>query len=369
MIQKPVSFQRLAYLFLVIVLGYIILKQGKFFLGPLAFSIFFTIMLQPLSGFFQRLVKYKIPAILLTLLSVTVGLSIIITLFSVQLTVIINDLENITGQISEGLQKIFEWLNTNFKIKTSFNMNESDLMENIPQLADSTLAFAQKGISSVTTFIFNLFLIILFVFFFLWYQNNFKRFLLIQAPKDKKENLNAILDKIQRTIQKYLYGLLMVIAILAILNSVGLLIIGIRHAVFWGLLAAFLAVIPYIGTTLGGILPFLYALATTDTWWQPAAVAAMYFIIQQLEGNIITPRVVGSSVSINPLFALIAIIFGGFIWGITGILIAIPVIGVIKIILDNNNRTKPLAFLLSNEIHKKNDTFWKEMDKEEHRLK
>jgi predicted PurR-regulated permease PerM len=297
-------------------------------------------MLQPLSGFFQRLVKYKIPAILLTLLSVTVGLSIIITLFSVQLTVIINDLENITGQISEGLQKIFEWLNTNFKIRTSFNMNESDLMENIPQLADSTLAFAQKGISSVTTFIFNLFLIILFVFFFLWYQNNFKRFLLIQAPKDKKENLNAILDKIQRTIQKYLYGLLMVIAIL-----------------------------PYIGTTLGGILPFLYALATTDTWWQPAAVAAMYFIIQQLEGNIITPRVVGSSVSINPLFALIAIIFGGFIWGITGILIAIPVIGVIKIILDNNNRTKPLAFLLSNEIHKKNDTFWKEMDNEEHRLK
>ncbi|WP_372948210.1 AI-2E family transporter [Mariniphaga sp.] len=369
MIQKPISFQRLANLFLVIVLGFIILKQGKFFLGPLAFSILFTIMLQPLSHFFQRLVKYKIPAILLTLLTVTVGLSIVVTLFSVQLTVIINDLENITGKISEGLQKIFEWLNTNFKLKSSFDMNGSNLMENIPQLADNTLAFAQKGISSVTTFIFNLFLILLLVFFFLWYQENFKKFLLIQAPKEKKENINAILQKIQGTIQKYLYGLLIVIAILAVLNSVGLLIIGVRYAVFWGLLAAFLAVIPYIGTTLGGTLPFLYALATTDTWWQPAAVAAMYFIIQQLEGNIITPKVVGSSVSINPLFALIAIILGGFIWGITGILIAIPAIGVVKIILDNNNRTKPLAFLLSNEMHKKNETFWKKMDKEEHRLK
>jgi predicted PurR-regulated permease PerM len=369
MLQKSVSFQRLAYLFLAVVLGYIILKQGKFFLGPLVFSMLFTIMLQPLSTFFRRLVKFKIPAILLTLLSVIVIFSIIVTLFSVQLSVIVNDLENITGKISEGIQKIFEWLNTNLRINTDLDLEESDLMENIPQLADSTLTFAQKGISSLTTFIFNLFLIILLVFFFLWYQENFKKFLLIQAPNDKKENLNAILKKIQKTIQKYLYGLLLVIAILAVLNSAGLLIIGIRYAVFWGLLAAFLAVIPYIGTTLGGILPFLYALATTDTWWQPAAVAAMYFIVQQLEGNIITPKVVGSSVSINPLFALIAIILGGFIWGITGILIAIPVIGVIKIILDNNNRTKPLAFLLSNEMHKKNNAFWDEMDKEKHRLR
>jgi predicted PurR-regulated permease PerM len=367
--QKSVSFQYLAYLFLAIILGYIILTQGKFFLGPLTFSILFTIMLQPLLSFFQRLVKYKIPAILLTLFSVIVGVGIVVTLFSVQLTVIINDLENITGKLSEGLQKILEWLNTNFKINTTIDMSESGLMENIPQLADNTLAFAQKGISSVTNFLFNLFLTILFVFFFLWYQENFKRFFLIQATKDKKENLNAILIKIRKTIQKYLYGLLLVIAILAVLNSVGLLIIGIRYAVFWGLLAAFLAVIPYIGTTLGGTLPFLYALATTDTWWQPATIVGMYFIIQQLEGNIITPKVVGSSVSINPLFALIAIILGGFIWGITGILIAIPVIGVVKIILDNNNRTKPIAFLLSNEMHKKNDAFWEEMDKEEHRLK
>jgi predicted PurR-regulated permease PerM len=73
--KNRIFFQRLAYLFLVIVLGYIILKQGKFFMGPLAFSIFFTIMLQSLLSFFQRLVKYNIPAIILTLLSVAAGSS------------------------------------------------------------------------------------------------------------------------------------------------------------------------------------------------------------------------------------------------------------------------------------------------------
>ena len=360
---KSVTFQQLAFFFIVIVLGYIILKQGKFILTPIAFSIFFTIMLQPLCSFFMRLVKYKVPAILLTLLSVIIGLGILITLFSVQLSAIINNLENIAERITQGLEKILDWLNTNL------DLQESDLKENIPKLAENSMNFLQKGISSVTSFIFSLIFILLLIFFMLWYQDNFKKFMLIQTRKTQRENMNDILLKIQTTMRKYLYGLLIVIGILAVLNSVGLLIIGIDYAVFWGILAAFLAVIPYIGTTLGGTLPFLYALATADNWWQPVAVVAMYVIIQNVEGNIITPKVVGNSVSINPLIALIAIITGGFVWGISGIILAIPVIGVVKIILNHNPRTMPLAFLLSNKMHSNDDAFWEEMDKEEHRLK
>ncbi len=360
--QKTLSFQQVAYIFVVVVLGYLILERGKFLLAPLAFSIIFTIMLLPLCNFFERLVKRRVPAILLTLLSVIIGLGIIITLFSVQLTAIINNLENITGKIGEGLQSIFDWLNRNF------DFQESDIKDNIPKLAENSVAFVQKGITSVTSFIFNLFFVILLVFFLLWYQYNFKQFILIQASAEKKENLQDILQKIQSTIQKYLYGLLLVIGILAVLNSVGLLIIGIDYAIFWGVLAAFLAVIPYIGTTLGGTLPFLYAIATTDNWWQPAAVVGMYVIIQNLEGNIITPKVVGSSVSINPLIALVAIIFGGFVWGIAGIILAIPAIGCVKIILDHSSRTKPVAFLLSNKMHQKDESYWQEMDTSKHRL-
>lgn len=360
--HKSLTFHRVAYLFIVIVLGYLILDNGKFILGPVTFSILFTIMLQPVSDFFERWVKHKIPAILLTLLSVTVALGIIVTLFSVQFTNIVNNLPDITGKISQGLEEILDWANENL------NLNKSDLQRNIPQLADSSINFIQKGISFSTTFLFNLFMTLLFVFFMLWYKRNFHKFLLIQSSKDKRNELKDILQKIQSTIQKYLYGLLMVIGILAVLNSVGLLIIGIDYAVFWGILAAFLAVIPYIGTTLGGTLPFLYALATADNWWQPAAVVGMYVVIQQLEGNIITPNVIGNSVSINPLVALISIIVGGFIWGISGIILAIPAIAIVKIILEHNNRTKPMAFLLSNKVHKSNEEFWSEMDEDKYRM-
>jgi predicted PurR-regulated permease PerM len=360
--QRTISVHRLAHIFIIIVLGYIILTNGGFFIIPLIFAVLLTIMIQPLTKFFQRLVKYRVPAILLTILTVMAGLGIIITLISVQLTAIINNLDNITGQIGTGIQQIFDWLNTHL------NLQESDVKENIPKLADGALGFVQKGITSVTTFVFNLFFVLLLIFFLLWYQHNFKKLILMQARKEKQDNLEKILTQIQGTMRKYLYGLLTVIAILAVLNSIGLLIIGIRYAVFWGVLAAFLAIIPYIGTTLGGTLPFLYAVASSDNWWQPLAVVGMYVVIQQLEGNIITPKVVGKSVSINPLIALLGIILGGFIWGIAGIILAIPIVGVIKIILDHNERTRPLGFLLSDQMSSTDEAFWKEMDSDEHRM-
>jgi predicted PurR-regulated permease PerM len=360
--QRTISLQQLAFLLIIIVFGYIILKQGDFLIVPLLFSILFTVMFQPVVKLFQKLVKHKVPAILLTLLSVLIGIGIIITLISVQLTAIINNLENITGQISKGLQQIFNWLNENL------NMQESDIKDSIPRLTENAVGFVQKGITSVTSFIFNLFFVLLLTFFLLWYQPNFKQFMLLQATDQNRDKLDDILYKIQGTIRKYLYGLLMVVAILAVLNSIGLLIIGIRYAVFWGVLAAFLAIIPYIGTTMGGTLPFLYAVATSDNWWQPIAVVGMYVVIQQLEGNIITPKVVGSSVSINPLVALLAIILGGFIWGVSGIILAIPIMGVIKIILDHNDRTRPVGFLLGNQMNTNSDEFWKDMNADDNRV-
>jgi predicted PurR-regulated permease PerM len=360
--QKSFSPGRMAEIFIVIVLGFIILREGQFVFGPLAFSVLFAVMLLPVCVFFERFIKFKIPSILLTLLSVTILLAGIIVLFSVQLSSILNNITDITGRIGQGLEQILFWLNENL------NLNKTDLQANIPGLVDNSVNYLQKGISSSTTFIFNMILTMLLVFFLLWYRSNFKRFLLNQARKSNRKQLSIIINQIRTTLQKYLYGLLLVILILAILNSIGLLIIGIDYALFWGIVAAFLSVIPYIGTTLGGTLPFLYSVATADNWWQPVSVVALYVIIQTLEGNIITPNVIGSSVSINAMVAILAILVGGVIWGISGIILAIPAVAVVKIILEHNNSTKPLAFLFSNKVHKSDDAFWEEMDDDKYRL-
>ncbi len=360
---KPFFFRRASYFLITIVLSIIILQHGQFILGPLAFAMLFTIMIQPVCNLFERLVKKRIPAVLLALLSVLIVLGTIIMVFSIQFSNIIQDLPDITQKIANGIQRIIVWLRENI------GLTESDIQQNIPKLVDNSMAYIQKGIMVSTTFLFNAFLTLLFTFFLLWYRNSIRNFLLIQASEKNRNNFKDILYQIKKTIQGYLYGLLIVMAILAVLNSVGLMIIGIDYAVFWGVLAALLAVIPYIGTTLGGTLPFIYAVATTDNWWQPLAVVGMYVVIQNLEGNIITPNIVGSSVAINPLVALMALIVGGFIWGIGGIILAIPVAAIVKVIFEHQNQYKPIALLMSNKVHKNENEFMDDFDNDRHRLK
>ena len=192
--------------------------------------------------------------------------------------------------------------------------------------------------------------------------------MLIQFKEKNREQGKELLMQIQNVVRHYLYGLLTVIVILAILNSIGLWIIGVDYAVFWASLAAFLSIVPYIGTTIGGLLPFMYSFATADYWWQPLAVIGLYFSVQQLEGNLITPYVVGSNVKINPLIAIISLLIGGVIWGVAGIVLAIPIAAIFKLVFDNIDALKPVGALMSNDLHKNDTKFLKEWDKDEHRI-
>jgi len=103
----------------------------------------------------------------------------------------------------------------------------------------------------------------------------------------------------------------------------------------------------------------LYALATYEHSWQPIAVIGFYAVIQFLEGNIITPKIVGDKVDINPLFAIICVIILSSIWGIAGTILALPLFGIFRIILTQFDSTKPLAALMSSTIDEKVGKFKK----------
>ena len=146
--------------------------------------------------------------------------------------------------------------------------------------------------------------------------------------------------------QAYITGLMLVTLIVAILNTIGLLFLGIEHALFFGILSGILTIIPYIGIFLGALLPTLMALITKDSAWYAVGVIAVFFVVQFLEGNFITPRITGSKVSINALAAIIALLLGGKILGIAGMILAVPAIGVLKIMLAYSRRLKPFVILL-----------------------
>lgn len=358
--------QRLASGLIILSITVYFLIIAKFLLAPLAFAALFTIMLQPVSSFMESIIKSRLISILLTFVVALIPLAGIIMLFSYQFANIMNSLPDIAGEIKSGVNVIFDWLEENTTL--SPEERTSWVQKNITNLLDAPMGFIKTGLATSTTLLFNVLFTVLGIFFFLLYRTGIQNFMLMQfAPRSRKE-FQDVLSQIRVTIQHYLYGMLTVIGILAILNSSGLALLGIGYPLFWGALGALLAIIPYIGTTIGGILPFVYAIATTSTLWQPLGVVLLYGTIQSIEGNLITPKVVGSSVNVNPFIALVSILIGGAIWGVAGVVLALPAVAVIKLIFDHIDYLKPVGLLMSDDVYREEDKFLTEYDKDEYRL-
>jgi predicted PurR-regulated permease PerM len=126
-------------------------------------------------------------------------------------------------------------------------------------------------------------------------------------------------------------------------------VLGINHAILLGVIAGFLNIIPYIGVLIGSLFPIVMALLTKDSIWIAVGALGVCVVVQFLDNNFITPNVVGSSVSINPLATLIVLVIGGMLWGVAGMMLFIPYLGMLKVVLDNVDGLKPFGYLIGEE--------------------
>lgn len=358
--------RNLAYLLVVIIGGGYLVMAGQSLVFPLFFALFFSFLLMPLEKRIFRRIPNKFISITLTVIIVLGFIGGVLFIFGNQLIQIISDMTSIQSQLKSGLQEIFRFVDENVPY-VEVPADPESLDRTIGKLLEAPVRYIGASLTDVAGFLINVVLTVIYTVFILIYKEAFRDFFIIQFPKDRREEIGIILTETVHMIQRYLIGMVTVIIILAVLNCVGLLVIGVKYAIFWGVLAAFLVIIPYIGTTLGGTLPFLYALATGEPW-QPWAVLVMYMFIQQLEGNIITPKIVGSSVRINPFFALIAVVVMGSLLGIGGIVLAIPVCALLKLIAEEIDYLKPVALLMDKDLMKKRHLFFAKYDRDDYRL-
>ena len=342
------SLQKTAYiLFIIVVLGYL-LKVGSAILLPVIYAIFLSLFLV---GIDRRVVKYvriRWLSIIITFLIVILPVVLVFTIFSVQLGTIFASLPSITDSVKTGVEKVVLFIDNQLPY---LELNYENLVkENINTIVEAPLGFLQKGISSSTSVLLGIAMCFIYTFFILLYRKSFQDYVVYQFKDSVHFDIHETLTKIKETVEGYVGGLGIVMIVLCVLNTLGLWLIGIQYPFFWGSLGAVLAIIPYIGTMLGGMLPFLYSLATSDFLWQPVAVVIYYIVIQQIEGNLITPKIVGEKVDINPLFAIFSLIFFAFFWGIGGVILALPIISTIKILLSQIESTKALSVLMSSSI-------------------
>ena len=337
-----------------VVLAFLIvygLIEAKTILVPLAFAALLSMLVYPVVKWIEKRLRWRPGAILLSFVLAFIPVLAVISFFSWQFIDVYEEMPAIWEKLQGGLEQAFVWVNK--KLHFTRSSPEEWAQNNVKNFLQGPISFLGSGLSSSSTFVVQFGLTFIYAFFFLFYRDAFQKFVLSQTPKIENGNKRELLGEIQQVGQQYFSGLLIVIAILGLLNSLGLWIIGINYPLFWGYLAAFLAVIPFIGTFLGGVLVFFYAIAITDTLWQPIAVILWFNFIQFIEGNLITPKIIGESVDLNPFIGILSLIIGGSIWGVAGMVLAFPIMAILKKLMEQVPVLEPFTNLLGKDLGEK----------------
>jgi predicted PurR-regulated permease PerM len=244
-------------------------------------------------------------------------------------------------EMLRGLQKFIQ---SNFKITPKEQITIAK--EQVQNGTSSSGGIAGNILTALTSTIGTLILMLVYCFLFLFSKEKYESFFVRFYHEQDADKVRTIVDKISQVSQKYLTGRAMSVLILATLYSIALLIIGVENAILLAGIAAVLTIIPYVGSTLGGMFPFVMALITEDSLQPALMVAGSIILIQTIDNYFIEPNVVGGEVGLSALASIMSIIIGGVIWGVAGMILFLPMFGIFKIICDHVEDLKPIGYLL-----------------------
>lgn len=322
---------------------------AKVILVPLAFAAIIAVQISPVSSYLERKGLNRFWSIFLSIIGLVTVVSSLLVGISMMFSNVYQNLPSLKSDLKNGvdvlLNKVSNFTNIPKETLSGYTEVEGG------SWAGSALNLIEVILSNSIGTLTSVSLALLFCFFFLLYRSGIKYILLYKRSAKEKEKWKELIKKLKNMIQGYVNGLFIISVLIGTLNSFSLWIIGIDYPFFWGYLGGLLIIIPYIGTLVGGLLPFLYALATTSTLWQPVSIIIFYALIQQLEGNFITPKIIGDRINVNPFAVIIAMLSGGLIWGIAGVILAIPIVGVLKILLLKYKSTYKIGYLLSGDLY------------------
>ena len=311
---------------------------------PLLYAILLSLLLMPLVAKLESWRWPRMLAIGTAILLVALGLGGLAYLFGSQIV----SLRNEIPLIQEKLVVFFDQTQRQLSHRFGFQPISHDQIINSSLNTVRTQAsdFLGSTVSVTVGIVSTVTLVPIYIFCFLYYRDHLRQFMFRFVEPDKRTTVLHTVDNIQNVVQGYMTGLLTVIVVVSVMNSIGLLALGVKYAVFFAVFASILAVIPYIGITVGSIIPALITFVESGSPGRGLAVIAVFMTVQFISDNILAPTITASKVSINPLTAIIALILGGQLWGTPGMILSVPVTAVIKVVLDANKATEPWGFLL-----------------------
>jgi predicted PurR-regulated permease PerM len=332
------SIKVLLFLFLLIA-G---LVYAKPFLVPLTIAALFSMLLLPFCAWLQQKGSAKWLATLASVLLFVIVVGSIIWLIVWQ----VSDLSKDASGIEQNLNKKIEEFRQYIKSTFGLSVQKQNELVKAQSNSSSGSGFASKILAGLGGFLTNTILVLVYMFLFLYFRTHIKKFILLITPKENASKTQKIIENCRKVAQKYLTGLAMMIGCLWVMYGIGFSIVGVKGALFFAILCGLLEIVPFVGNLTGNAITVLMVIAQGGSLNMILGVIVTYAIVQFLQTYLLEPLVVGSEVNINPLFTIIGLVIGEQVWGIPGMILAIPLLGITKIICDNVDDLKPYGFLL-----------------------
>jgi len=340
----------LVLLFLFLLIGGVVL--AKEFLIPVAFGMLLAMLLLKKVTWLETKGCPRWLSALIGVLMVVLLVAGVIFLLGWQIT----DLDEEISQFNRKFAEIQRNMRQFVRHSLGISYREADDMvkgaaqkEKAPEIAAGIIAF----VGGIFT---NCILIVVYAFLFMFSRKHLKKFVLKLVPENNKSNVDLIMKDSVDVSYGYIAGLTKMIVCLWIMYAIGFTIVGIKHAVMFALICGTLEIVPFVGNLTGTALTIIMAIIQDGGMGMVIGIVSVYAVVQFIQTYILEPMIVGTEVNINPLFTIIAIVLGEILWGIPGMILAIPVLGITKILCDNIEELKPYGFLLGQENGKKKQT-------------
>ena len=314
---------------------------------PLIYSAIIAILLSPVVNYLESKNFNRVMAVGLVLFFTMILIVVLVIFFVAQLNILIDAWPLLTAKFEASIDQFVAWASDNFntrpkKINAMLLDAKKDFFEASNFGVGTTLATIGKILA---TFV----LTPVYIVMFLYYQPHLVRFVHKLFGGENDGEISQILSQIKIIIKNYLVGLSIEIVIVAFMNSVGLIILGIPYAILLGSLGALLNLIPYVGGLIAVIVFMIVAMITKAPIYI-FYVFIVYLFIQFIDNNLLVPRIVGSKVKLNAFVSILAVISGAALWGIPGMFLSIPLVAVGKLIAEHVKGLKPWAYLLGDSM-------------------
>ena len=337
---------RTVKILLLLVLTVAILFYGKSFLIPPAFAALFAMLLLPVSVKLRSWHLGEGLSVFLSVFFFVLLLAGILSVLAWQFSEVSKNADAIERGFNQKLEEIKDYVSRNFGLSRK---EQNEIIKKQQSSGGSFAGLLAVIVSSFGGFLTNLLLTLVYTFLFLYYRVHLNKFVLMLVPASKKKETQGIIDEAKGVAQQYISGLAWMILCLWIMYSIGFSIVGVKNAVLFAALCSLLEIVPFVGNLTGNVITVLAVVMQGGNSGMIFGVLITYGIVQFIQTYLLEPLVVGRGVSINPVFTIAGLVAGEAVWGIPGMVLAIPFMGISKIVFDHITGLKPYGFLIGEE--------------------